>query len=199
MRSECFITMDAHCRTTDVCVKTAKGKLVKREHLSTGIPQIRELIESVPRPRRVAFEEGAMAGWLFRHLKGSADEVIVCDPRRNALVPRTATRTIRSTPRSDSGLYRSGHLRQVHQLDESQKAAAKQVIGMHHDRVAHRVAEANQLLALLPQQGGAQIPPRLRSSTRVLLSFPGVSLAPAGYQCPCGRGRAGRGCPTSHT
>ena len=65
MRTEYFITMDTHCRTTDVCVKTAKGKLVRREHLSTGIPQLRELIESVPRPRRVAFEEGAMAGWLI--------------------------------------------------------------------------------------------------------------------------------------
>ena len=59
MRTEYFITMDTHCRTTDVCIKTAGGKLVRREHLSTGIPQLREVIESVPRPRRVAFEEGS--------------------------------------------------------------------------------------------------------------------------------------------
>ena len=51
MRTEYFITMDTHCRTTDACVKTARGKLVRREHLSTGIPQLRQLIESVPRPR----------------------------------------------------------------------------------------------------------------------------------------------------
>jgi hypothetical protein len=49
MRTEYFITMDTHCRTTDVCVKTGGGKLVKREHLATGIPQLRELIASVPK------------------------------------------------------------------------------------------------------------------------------------------------------
>src|ERR1035437_5138753 len=88
MPTEYFITMDTHCRTTDACVKTAAGKLVKREHLATGIPQLRELIESVPRPRRLAFEEGALAGWLYRNLRNTADEVIVCDPRRNSYIAK---------------------------------------------------------------------------------------------------------------
>ena len=153
MRTEYFITMDTHCRTTDVCVETAKGKLVRRERLSTGIPQIRGLIESVPRPRRVAFEEGAMAGWLFRNLKGCADELIVCDPRRNALVAKDGDKDDPIDAEKLNDLYRSGHLRQVHQLDGSEKAAAKQVIGMYHDRVAHRVAEGNQLLALCRRWG----------------------------------------------
>ena len=153
MRSEYFITMDTHCRTTDVCVKTGRGKLVRREHLSTGIPQLRELIESVPRPRRVAFEEGAMAGWLFRNLKDSADEVIVCDPRRNALVAKDGDKDDPIDAEKLNDLFRSGHLRPVHQLDESEKAAGKQVIGMYHDRVAHRIAEGNQLLALCRRWG----------------------------------------------
>lgn len=153
MGSEYFITMDTHCRTTEVCVKTGRGKLVKREQVSTGIPQLRELIESVPRPRRVAFEEGAMAGWLFRNLKGLADELIVCDPRRNALVAKDGDKDDPIDAEKLNDLYRSGHLRQVHQLDESEKAAGKQVIGMYHDRVAHRVAEGNQLLALCRRWG----------------------------------------------
>jgi transposase len=145
--------MDTHCRTTDVCVKTAGGKLVKRERVSTGIPQLRAVIESVPRPRRVAFEEGAIAGWLFRNLKGTADELIVCDPRRNGLVAKDGDKDDAIDAEKLNDLYRSGHLRQVHQLDESQKAAAKQVVGMYHDRVVHRVAESNQLLALCRRWG----------------------------------------------
>jgi transposase len=148
MRTEYFITMDTHCRTTDVCVKTARGKLVRREHLATGIPQLRELIESVPRPRRVAFEEGSMAGWLYRNLKGCADELIVCDPRRNAYVAKDGDKDDPIDAEKLNDLYRSGHLRQVHQLDNEEKAAVKQVVGMYHDRVARRVAEGNQLLAL---------------------------------------------------
>jgi transposase len=164
MRSEYFITMDTHCRTTDVCVKTGRGKLVKRERVSTGIPQLREVIESVPRPRHVAFEEGSMAGWLFRNLKGCADELIVCDPRRNALVAKDGDKDDPIDAEKLNDLYRSGHLRQVHQLDESQKAASKQVIGMYHDRVAHRVAEGNQLLALCRRWGVTVNSSRLMAS-----------------------------------
>ena len=148
MRTEYIITMDTHCRTTDVCVKTAGGKLVRREHLSTGIPQLRELIESVPRPRRVIFEEGSMAGWLYRNLKGCADEVIVCDPRRNAHVAKDGDKDDPIDAEKLNDLDRGGFLKAVHQQDSAEKAAAKQVVGMYHDRVAHRVSEGNQLLAL---------------------------------------------------
>jgi transposase len=148
MPTEYFITMDTHCRTTDVCVKTSVGKLVKRAHLSTGIPQLRELIESIPRPRRIAFEEGSMAGWLYRNLKGSADEVMVCDPRRNAYVAKDGDKDDPIDAEKLNDLYRGGLLRKVHQLDGEEKAAVKQVIGMYHDRVVHRVGEACRLLAL---------------------------------------------------
>jgi len=148
MRTEYFITMDTHCRTTDVCIKTAGGKLVRREHLATGIPQLREVIQSVPHPRRVAFEEGALAGWLYRNLKSDADELIVCDPRRNAHVAKDGDKDDPIDAEKLNDLYRGGFLKVVHQQDSSEKAAIKQVIGMYHDRVAHRVGEGNRLLAL---------------------------------------------------
>src|SRR5947207_532342 len=49
VHTEYFITLDTHCRTSDACIKTARGKLVKRAHLATGIPQLRELMR-VPEP-----------------------------------------------------------------------------------------------------------------------------------------------------
>lgn len=148
MRTEYFITMDTHCRTTDVCIKTAGGKLVRREHLATGIPQLREVIQSVPRPRRVAFEEGALAGWLYRNLMMDADEMIVCDPRRNGYVAKDGDKDDPIDAEKLNDLYRGGLLKPVYQQDSSCKAALKQVIGMYHDRVVHRVGEGNRLLAL---------------------------------------------------
>jgi transposase len=148
MRTEYFITMDTHCRTTDVCIKTAGGKLVRREHLATGIPQLRELIESTQRPRRVAFEEGSLAGWLYRGLKASADEMIVCDPRRNGYIAKDGDKDDPIDAEKLNDLYRGGFLKAVYQQDSSEKAAIKQLIGMYHDRVVHRVGEGNRLLAL---------------------------------------------------
>jgi transposase len=140
--------MDAHSRTTDACIKTAKGKLVRRAHVSTGIPQLQALIESVPRPRRVAFEEGAIAGWLYRNLKNSADEVVVCDPRRNAYVAKDGDKDDPIDAEKLNDLYRGGFLKAVHQQDSSQKAGIKQLVGIYHERVAHRVGEGCRLLAL---------------------------------------------------
>ncbi len=148
MRTEYFITMDTHCRTTDACIKTARGKLVRRVHLPTGIPQLREMIESVPRPRRLCFEESSMASWLYRNLKQCVDELIVCDPRRNAHIAKDGDKDDPIDAEKLNDLYRGGFLKPVHQLDCVERVSVKQIIGMYHDRVAHRVSEGNRLLSL---------------------------------------------------
>ena len=148
MRTEHVLTMDAHCRSSDVCIKTAKGKLIRRDRVSTGIPQLQALIESVPRPRRVAFEEGAIAGWLYRNLKNSADEMVVCDPRRNAYVAKDGDKDDPIDAEKLNDLYRGGFLKAVHQPNSSEKAGIKQLVGIDHERVAHRVGEGCRLLAL---------------------------------------------------
>ena len=147
MRTEYFIAMDTHCRTTGACIKTAGGKLVRRVHTQTTIPHLRVVIESVPRPRRVTFEESGMAGWLYRNLKPFADEIVVCDPRRNAYVAKDGDKDDVIDAEKLNDLYRGGHLRVVHQSDSSEQAGKKQLVGMYHDRVAHRVAEGSRLLA----------------------------------------------------
>jgi len=109
MRTEYFIAMDTHCRTTDVCIKTGGGKLIRREHTQTTIPHLRAIIESVPKPRRVTFEESGIAGWLYRSLKPFADEIIVCDPRRNAYIAKDGDKDDAIDAQKLNDLYRSGH------------------------------------------------------------------------------------------
>ena len=58
-----------------------------------------------------------MAGWLYRNLSEFADEVIVCDPRRNALIAKDGDKDDAIDAEKLNNLYRSGHLRVVHQSD----------------------------------------------------------------------------------
>ena len=88
-----------------------------------------------------------MAGWLYRNLTGVADEIVVCDPRRNAHIAKDGDKDDAIDAEKLNNLYRSGHLRVVHQSDSSDHAACKQLVGMYHSRVAHRVAEGARLLA----------------------------------------------------
>lgn len=148
MRTEYLITLDTHARTTDACVMTGKGKLVRREHLATAIPPLRELIEAIPRPRCLAFEEGPMAGWLYRNLKPSVDEVVVCDPRRNALIAKDGDKDDPIDAGKLNELFRGGYLRPVHQQESDERAGFKQLVGAYHCRVRERVRRSNQVLGL---------------------------------------------------
>jgi transposase len=148
MRTEYFITMDAHSRTTDACVKTGPGKLVRRQHLHTTIPHLAEFIESFPRPRHLAFEESSIAGWLYRNLRERADRTIVCDPRRNAYIAKDGDKDDPIDAEKLNDLFRAGFLREVYQLDSVRQAAVKQMVGMYHDRVGRRIGESNRLLGL---------------------------------------------------
>src|SRR5258708_18534637 len=82
------IAMDTHGKTTDICCKKSVKDVPRRWHVPTTIPALRAVIESIPRPRKLAFEEGPLADWLSRELRGSVDELTVSDPRRNGLIAK---------------------------------------------------------------------------------------------------------------
>jgi len=69
-------------------VVTKSGRLTRRERCATTIPELVALIESVPRPRYLTFEEGPLADWLFRNLRAVVGRLVVCDPRRNQLIAK---------------------------------------------------------------------------------------------------------------
>ena len=58
-----------------------------------------------------------MAGWLHDLLKPHVTEVLVCDPRKNALLKVGKTRTIASDSRKLAELLRSNLLRSVFHED----------------------------------------------------------------------------------
>src|ERR1700741_19044 len=88
MRNVHIIPLDTHCQSTEYGVMTSSGRITRRGHCPTTIKALREVIESVARPRHGVFEEGPLAHWLWRNLREAADEVVVCDPRRNHLIAR---------------------------------------------------------------------------------------------------------------
>jgi len=148
VRSEYLITLDTHCRTSDACVKTACGKLVRRQCLPTSIPTLREFIRQVPRPRRLCFEEGPLAGWLYRNLREEVEELVVSDPRRNAYVGKDGDKDDPIDAEKLNDLYRGNLIRPVHQSASAERAGFKQLVGAYHAAVRGRVRQTNRLLAL---------------------------------------------------
>jgi hypothetical protein len=47
-----------------------------------------QVIETAPYPGKLVIEEWRLADWLYRNLSPHVDEMIVCDPHRNALISK---------------------------------------------------------------------------------------------------------------
>lgn len=148
-----FIAMDTHGKSTDICCKTSVQSVPRRWRVATTIPALREVIESIPRPRHVVFEEGPLADWLYRELKCSADELTVSDPRRNGLIAKDGDKDDPIDALKLCDLQIGGYVRAVHHNDSLEKAIFKRQVGLYHERVEHRVSESNKIIALLKGWG----------------------------------------------
>lgn len=148
-----YIGLDGHARSCDLAVVSAGGRSVRRWHLPTSIPQLVEAIESVARPRKLTLEEGPMADWFMRRLLPYVDELIVCDPRRNALIGKDQDKTDAIDAKTLAELYRGGYLRAVHHAASEDRELFKRHVALYHDRVAQRVREGNKALGFFRRFG----------------------------------------------
>src|SRR6266481_864030 len=86
VNSEKYIGLDVHQATISVAVMDSKGKLVMECILETKAATILEFFAGLRGTLLVTFEEGTWAAWLYDLLKPHVTKLVVCDPRRNALL-----------------------------------------------------------------------------------------------------------------
>jgi transposase len=81
-----YIGLDVHQATISVAVLDSAGKLVMEAVLETKAEAILQLIHGLRGSLHVTLEEGTCAAWLHDVLKPHVAHVLVCDPRKNALI-----------------------------------------------------------------------------------------------------------------
>src|SRR5438045_7888915 len=86
MSQEKYIGMDVHQATISVAVMDARGKLIMECVLETKAATILECIQGLRGTLAVTFEEGTSAAWLHDLLDPHVNRLLVCDPRKNALL-----------------------------------------------------------------------------------------------------------------
>ncbi|HET7440501.1 MAG TPA: transposase [Terriglobales bacterium] len=86
MNSEKYIGLDVHQATISVAVLDASGKLVMESILETRAATILQFFAGLRGRLLVTFEESTCAAWLYDLLKPHVAELVVCNPRKNALL-----------------------------------------------------------------------------------------------------------------
>ena len=113
MDSKKYIGMDVHQATISVAVRDAAGKLVMESIVETKAATILQFIQGIHGSLWVTFEEGTSAAWLYDLLQPHVAQMIVCDPRRNALL-KSGNKNDRVDARKLSDLLRAGLLTPVY-------------------------------------------------------------------------------------
>jgi transposase len=147
------IALDVHSSFCQGGWVDRRGQERAEWQVPTSLPALREAIGRVPRPRRLVMEEGPLADWLGRDLSAWADELIICDPHRNALIAKDDQKSDAIDWRKLASLSRGGFLRAVHHSGELSRSTFKRRVLLYHERVAHRVSEGNKLIWRVRQLG----------------------------------------------
>jgi hypothetical protein len=108
-----YIGMDVHKEAIAVAVMNGDGKVVMESIIETKASTILQFIQGLRGDLHVTFEEGTWAAWLYDLLKAHVTELVVCDPRRNALM-KEGNKSDKIDARKLADLLRGGYLRSVY-------------------------------------------------------------------------------------
>src|SRR3989475_5869862 len=89
------------------------GKLIMESILETKAAAILEFVAGLRGTLSVTFEEGTWAAWLYDLLKPHVDELVVCNPRKNALL-KDGSKSDRIDARKLADRLRGNYLKPVY-------------------------------------------------------------------------------------
>ena len=81
-----YIGLDVHQESIAIAVLNSAGKLVMESIVETKAATLLEFLHGLRGELHVTLEEGTWAAWLYDVFKPHVSEIVVCNPRRNALL-----------------------------------------------------------------------------------------------------------------
>src|SRR5207245_3929129 len=101
-----------------IAVMNGEGKLVMESIIETKAITILQFIQGLRGDLHVTLEEGTWAAWLYDLLKPHVTKLVVCDPRKNALM-KEGNKSDKIDARKLADLLRGGYLRRSASLRAS--------------------------------------------------------------------------------
>ena len=113
MDNEKYIGLDVHQATISVAVMDCSGRIIMECILETKAVTILEFFAGLRGSLAVTFEEGTCAAWLYDLLKPQVGKLLVCNPRKNALL-KAGNKSDRIDARKLAELLRGNQLKPVY-------------------------------------------------------------------------------------
>jgi len=179
MNQEKYIGMDVHQATISVAVMDAAGKLIMECLLETKAATIVEFIQGLHGTLSLTFEEGTAAAWLHDLLKPHVSRLVVCDPRKAALL-KEGNNSDRIDARKLAEMLRTNQLHSVYHGEHGMRTLKE--LGRSYLTVTQDVTRVmNRIKALyrswaIPCSGTTVYASRHRAEWLAQLVEPGVRV-----------------------
>jgi transposase len=179
MSQEKYIGMDVHQAIIAVAVMDAGGKLIMECLLETKAATIVEFIQGLQGTLSLTFEEGTSAAWLHDLLSPHVSRLVVCDPRKNALL-KDGNKSDRIDARKLAELLRTNQLKPVYHGEHgvrTLKELGRSYLTITKDvtRVMNRIKALYRSWAI-PCAGATVYAPRHRAEWLAKIAEPGVRV-----------------------
>jgi transposase len=116
-----YIGMDVHKEAMSIAILNGAGKLIMESVIATDGSTILEFVKGLRRELQVTLEEGTWAAWLHDLLKPHVKKIVVCNPRRNALL-KEGSKSDRIDARKLAELLHAKMLRPVYHGEHGGRA-----------------------------------------------------------------------------
>jgi transposase len=138
-----YIGMDVHKEAIVIAVLNESGKLVMESVIETKASSILQFLHGLRGELHVTWEEGTWAAWLYDLLQPQVQHIVVCNPRRNALL-KEGSKSDKVDAGKLANLLRAGMLRPVYHGENGLRtlrelARSYQTIGKDLTRVMNRL------------------------------------------------------------
>ena len=172
-----YIGLDVHQATISAAVLDSSGKLVMESILETKAATLLQFLHGLRGSLYATFEEGTCAAWLHDLLQPRVTKVLVCDPRKNALL-KAGNKNDRIDARKLAELLRTGLLSAVYHGENglrTLKELARSYLAVTQDltRVMNRLKALYRSWAI-PCAGERVYAPRHRSEWLAQIAEAGV-------------------------
>ena len=138
-----YIGLDVHKEAIVIAVQNGAGKVLMESIVETKASTLLDFLHGLRGELHVTLEEGTWAAWLYDVLKPHVQEIVVCNPRRNALL-KEGSKSDKIDARKLAELLRTGSLRAVYHGEHGLRtlrelARSYQVVSKDLMRVMYRI------------------------------------------------------------
>ncbi|MFC1461467.1 hypothetical protein ACFLQR_03005 [Verrucomicrobiota bacterium] len=129
-----YLAIDAHARHCTLGSMDAHGRFERTWTFATSEGELVRHVKGVEAGTKIlAIEEGPLAYWIAQTLKSYVNELIIADPRENALISRNAMKRDPVDVQQLCRLLRMGELKRVYHPQDDQRAVFKAAVQQYLD------------------------------------------------------------------